>query len=171
MSSRRHTAGFTLLEVLVSIVVLSFGLLGIAGLQAFALKNNQGASLRSTATANSNDLIERMKTNVQGLILDEYNKPSQAAYGKPAVDCVSQACDAVQAAAYDLWQFANAAATRLPGGKVVVCRSTDMTPTVDEGTPGCNGGAAHYVVKIWWYDNRNVGSTGTKSEFITSFNP
>ena len=37
---RRATGGFTLVEVLVSIVVLSFGMLGIVGVQAFALQSN-----------------------------------------------------------------------------------------------------------------------------------
>jgi type IV pilus assembly protein PilV len=171
MTSRRHTSGFTLLEVLISIVVLSFGLLGIAGLQAFALKNNHSASMRSAATAISADLIERMKTNVQGMMLDEYNKPGQASYAKPSTDCMAAACDPIQLAAYDLWQFSAAAAAKLPGGKVVVCRSLDMTPSTDESAPGCSGGVAHYVVKIWWVDDRSVGATGQKTEFITTFNP
>ena len=50
MIYRQKSGGFTMLEVLISIVIIAFGLLGVAGLQAFALKNNNSASLRTTAT-------------------------------------------------------------------------------------------------------------------------
>ena len=41
--------GFSLVEVLVAIVVLSFGLLGMVGMQAFALQSNQEARLQGQA--------------------------------------------------------------------------------------------------------------------------
>ena len=60
-SQRRTTSGFTLLEVLIAIVVVAFGLLGLAGLQVFALKNNQSASMRVAATNLTTDIVDRMK--------------------------------------------------------------------------------------------------------------
>src|SRR3569623_1233592 len=51
--------GFTMLEVLISVVVLSIGLLGIAGLQATGQRNNHSAYLRSQATALAYDMIDR----------------------------------------------------------------------------------------------------------------
>src|ERR1700704_1087533 len=62
-TAKTSTHGFTMLEVLISIVVIAFGLLGIAGLQAYAIKNNHSAALRSTATSLANDMIDRMKAN------------------------------------------------------------------------------------------------------------
>lgn len=56
-------AGFTLLEVLVSIVILAIGLLGVAGLQARSIRNNQSAYLRSQATLLAYDVIDRMRVN------------------------------------------------------------------------------------------------------------
>jgi type IV pilus assembly protein PilV len=55
--------GFTLLEVLVAIVVLSIGLLGLAGLMASSLRNNHSAYYRSQATWLAYDVIDRMRTN------------------------------------------------------------------------------------------------------------
>jgi type IV pilus assembly protein PilV len=55
--------GFTLLEILVAIVVLSIGLLGLAGLQAVSLNNNQTAYYRSIATQQAYDMADRMRAN------------------------------------------------------------------------------------------------------------
>jgi type IV pilus assembly protein PilV len=164
-----------MLEVLISIVVLSFGLLGIAGLQAFALKNNHSASMRSTATVIATDIIDRMKANVQGMVNGEYHAPNPASYTRPTADCTASGatCSPTDMAAYDRWQFANAVATRLPGGVGVIC--VDNTP--NDGTdvsPDCDNDANapnQYVVKIWWTDERNAGATADKLLFTTTFNP
>lgn len=55
--------GFTLLEVLVAMLVLSIGLLGLAGLMASSLRNNHSAYYRSQATWLAYDVIDRMRTN------------------------------------------------------------------------------------------------------------
>ncbi|MEW6119422.1 MAG: type IV pilus modification protein PilV [Pseudomonadota bacterium] len=67
---RRTQRGVTLLEVLISIVVLSIGLLGYAGLQTASLKNNTSAFQRSQATMLTYDIIDRMRAN----------RPSLASY-------------------------------------------------------------------------------------------
>lgn len=59
-----HTQrGVTLLEVLISIVVLAIGLLGYAGLQTVSLKNNLSAYHRSQATMLAYDVIDRIRAN------------------------------------------------------------------------------------------------------------
>ena len=50
-----------MLEVLIAIVVIAFGLLGVAGLQVLALKNNQSASSRLIATTLANDMVDRSR--------------------------------------------------------------------------------------------------------------
>lgn len=55
--------GFSLLEVLITLVIMSFGLLGIAGVIVNSLKNNQSAYSRSQASWLANDIIERMRAN------------------------------------------------------------------------------------------------------------
>src|SRR5918993_2666764 len=80
MHNLQKSAGFTMLEVMISIVIIAFGLLGIAGLQAFALKNSQSASARLTATTLASDIIDRMKTNVAGVSSGAYDQAAAAAY-------------------------------------------------------------------------------------------
>ena len=66
--SQRHTQrGVTLLEVLISILVLSVGLLGYAGLQTVSMKNNTSAFQRSQATMLTYDIVDRMRANKPNL--------------------------------------------------------------------------------------------------------
>ncbi len=58
-----HVRGFTLLEVLIALVVLSFGLLGLAALQAYSVKANQSAHFRSQATALANMMLDSLRAN------------------------------------------------------------------------------------------------------------
>lgn len=55
--------GATLIEVLVALLVLSIGLLGLAGLQQTSVKSNQSAYYRSQATLLAYDITDRMRAN------------------------------------------------------------------------------------------------------------
>lgn len=59
--------GFSLIEVMVANFVLSVGLLGVAGLQLASLRDNTDALLRTRAVVLATDIIERMRTNTDGL--------------------------------------------------------------------------------------------------------
>lgn len=61
MTTRNVQAGFSLLEVLIAVIVLSLGLLGLAGLQTSALRNNQSAMERSMAVIESYSIIDAMR--------------------------------------------------------------------------------------------------------------
>jgi type IV pilus assembly protein PilV len=60
----RHQRGLSLLEVLVAIVILSLGLLGMAGLQAASLRTSQGSFYRAQAAQYADDMAERMRANL-----------------------------------------------------------------------------------------------------------
>ena len=63
VQKRRRSRGFSLVEALVALLVLSIGLLGIAGLQLTGMRNNQAAYLRSQAVVLADDILERMRAN------------------------------------------------------------------------------------------------------------
>ncbi|MGA9828512.1 MAG: type IV pilus modification protein PilV [Rhodanobacteraceae bacterium] len=62
MNNRRER-GFTLLEVLIALLIFSFGMLGLAALQSFSVKANQSANYRSQATALANTLLDNIRAN------------------------------------------------------------------------------------------------------------
>ena len=59
---RQHTRGFTLVEVLVALLIISIGLLGIAKMQALALSNTNGGRLRALAAIEADSLNTTMTT-------------------------------------------------------------------------------------------------------------
>lgn len=64
MIKARYTQqGATLIEVLIAIVVLSIGLLGMAGLQATSIQSNYSAYYRSQATVLAYDYADRIRAN------------------------------------------------------------------------------------------------------------
>ncbi|HYC48331.1 MAG TPA: type IV pilus modification protein PilV [Thermoanaerobaculia bacterium] len=176
-----RTAGFTMLEILISIVIIAFGLLGIAGLQAYALKHNHSASLRLTATALAADMIDRMKANPAGVggggttLEGQYNKSDTADYASAVPSCTDPtgSCTPTELAANDRFEWQTRVSELLPGGVGVVCR--DSTPTDGEPTATeCdNIGEVAYVIKIWWTDHRTTraGANPERQLFWTSFNP
>jgi type IV pilus assembly protein PilV len=56
--------GLSMIEVLVAIVIISLGLLGMAGLQASGLRTSQSAFYRAQAAQFANDMAERMRANL-----------------------------------------------------------------------------------------------------------
>lgn len=99
---RRKQGGFTLIEVLVSALVLSIGLVGVAGLQAFSLKNNQSSFMRSQATSLAYDLADRMRANVASATANMY-APAAATV---EVSCKTTAgCSPQQMARHDLAEW------------------------------------------------------------------
>jgi len=174
MIMRKHTAsGFTLLEVLISIVIIAFGLLGIVGLQAFALKNNQSASFRLTATTLAGDIVDRMKTNVAGVTTGAYDHADAGAYavGNKVAGCLAAGCSPAELAANDLAEWSEKVAQALPGGRAVVCLDSTPNDGTAPGAAACDGaGTVGYAVKIWWTDDR-TSKTPTPQLFWTAFNP
>ena len=65
--------GFSLIETLVTLVVLAFGLLGLAGLHMVSLKNNQASQMRAQATMYGYDIIDRMRSNCGAAHAGSYN--------------------------------------------------------------------------------------------------
>jgi type IV pilus assembly protein PilV len=66
--------GASLLEVLVAILILSFGMLALSGMLAFSVQMPKLAAYRATATALAASHIERMRANPQGFALDAYKE-------------------------------------------------------------------------------------------------
>lgn len=165
---RSYRTGFAMLEVLLAIVIISFGLLGLAGLQATSIRNNHSAYLRSLVTQQAYDMADRIRANQAGAKAGNYDSIS----GIPAADaCIGSisapGCSAAQLASQDARQWNSSNATLFPSGQGIVCRDT----TPDDGTPAATSctGAGPFVIKIWWNDDKS--GTAALKRFVTSFQP
>lgn len=65
--------GTSLLEVLISVLIMAVGLLGIAAMQATALRNSQGSTERSQAVIMSYSIVDAMRANRVAAIAGQYN--------------------------------------------------------------------------------------------------
>jgi type IV pilus assembly protein PilV len=70
--------GMTLVEVLVTLVLISFGLLGVAALQLTSLKNTQESYVRSQAAMLAADILDRMRSNQTGFSNGDYDMAPDA---------------------------------------------------------------------------------------------
>jgi type IV pilus assembly protein PilV len=96
----RINRGFSLIEVLVALLVLSIGLLGLAMLQATGMKFNSDAYLRTQATYLAYDIIDRIRTNKDVAISDPYVASAPPTGTIP--NCDTSLCDTAQLVSYDL---------------------------------------------------------------------
>lgn len=62
-ATRKIEQGFSLIEVLISIVVMTFGLLGISGLMMSGVNNSTGADLASRASQSASEIMDAMRAN------------------------------------------------------------------------------------------------------------
>jgi len=72
--SRAGQSGAGLLEVMISVLIMGIGLLGIAAMQATALKNSQSSMERSQAVIQSYAILEAMRANRDAVIAGGYNQ-------------------------------------------------------------------------------------------------
>ncbi|SPE19369.1 Pilus modification protein PilV [Burkholderiales bacterium] len=155
--------GYLLIEVLVSIIVISIGLLGLAQLHAVAVARGTSGLLRSKATELGYAMADRIRANQVGASAGAYANLT----GVPSdPGCITASCTPAQLAAYDYFEWNQEIAAALPGGSGVVC--IDNTP--DDGTPvnpACDGIGTMMVAKVFWSEKGQL----VPSYFVTPVRP
>lgn len=143
--------GFSMLEVLISLLLIALAMLGQAGLQANALKMSKGASFRLQAIQLANEITERMEANKTGTIAGNYDVATAATTASTAsTDCATAACNSSALASYDLAQWTSRIVSTLPSGSWQLTRPVTGNPTT-------------YQVVLSWQDRRADGTATTYS--------
>ncbi|WP_420468613.1 type IV pilus modification protein PilV [Panacagrimonas sp.] len=137
--ARRRSLGFSLLEVLIAIVVLSIGLLGLAGLQFSALRGNNQSYERSQAHLLAQEIADSMRVNRREAATGAFS--IEPGVIPPEMDCqgATVTCTQAQAAAHDLFRWHRRMREILPGSTARIFCSTDP----------CAPGVMHSVIVIW----------------------
>lgn len=112
----RRDRGFSLLEVLVTVVILSLGMLGVAAVLITVHKSNASSYLRQQAVQETYDILDRMRANRSAALQGSYDVALGTAPGTSSVNCTSGSCNPTQMAAYDQWQWLTDLADTLPSG-------------------------------------------------------
>lgn len=176
--NKRNLAGFTIIEVLVTLIVLSVGLLGMAALQITGIRSATGATSRTQATLMADDIVERMRANVVAVDNNLFT-----AVNSNAIDCTAmpnpycgeyynggntaaQSCTTAQMAAYDInvWFCGiNSNGTRRGGvinnlplaTATITCADSDGTDT-----DPCTNRSPHTITISWTENNPQKDDSG-----------
>ena len=144
MRGAYHARGFSMLEMLLAIAVLSFGFLGAAAMLLDSLRTHGGALHRVAATQLARDMADRIRAN----------PGARAAYDTrtavPApLDCAGpNGCEAVQLAAVDRAHFASAARELFAHEDFTA--SVEFAPAIGPATPD------RYVISLRWREARDA---------------
>lgn len=112
----RRARGFTLIEVLVTVIVLAIGLLGLAGLQLTGLRYNYSAYQRSQATILTNDIVDRMRANRTVAETGGYNIALGTTPTATSCEGTGASCTPATMATADLYDWKETLADVLPAG-------------------------------------------------------
>jgi type IV pilus assembly protein PilV len=145
LSSHSKTSsqrGMTLIEILVAIVVLSIGLVGLAGLQLKGLQVNQGSTLRSQAAILTEELAELLRADRTNAAGGAYTFTGTGA--------------TPPAALAEWWLRVQ----QLPGGNATI-----LAPVLGAAN------SVSIPISVQWVDSRAKGGAGEASSSSTFSNP
>jgi len=161
--TRTDQGGFSLVEVLVTIVILSIGMLGSAGMQTAALQANSQTRYQVVAAALASELAEVMRGNHRvALSTEPATNPylidySTGALAAPPVDCLVESCsgstdeDRLSNAQWQVHEWLGRLHAELPSPRVRICfDSTPFHATSGAAEWGCDDTGDVMVAKIAW---------------------
>jgi type IV pilus assembly protein PilV len=180
----RRTQGFSMIEVLMALIIITFGLLGVVGMQAVSISNTSTAGFRSIAALLAQNMSSAMSANVvywqtkKTPLTTQVSVPDAATVTVTSSDtaisstqalssnittCQTVACTQVAMAKYDVAVWGQALYKALPGGAgYITC-----TPLNDTVTPNI---PASCQIKITWAEkaqsqNQTAGATATTTSY------
>lgn len=173
MRGQGKEQGFSLIEAIVAIAVLSIGLAGLAALLTEGVRATGSANSESVAIAHSQTGIEMMRANLEAYMAGWYAGTNTSGAAPSQITCGgTSGCTREEQASNDFATWRTGIAASLPGGQGFIC--VDSTPY--DGQPGalaCDGNGNN-VTKIFWQDGRDTDSlenSATHHRFATVVYP
>ncbi len=183
----QQQTGTTLIEILVTLLILSLGMMGLAGLQANAIKANLDASQQSQVMWVAQELPERMRANPNGLaqyVLDGTDYKFKGCPANPPSACGDRdgapaaACDSSTLATFDVVEVFcgyDVSGVVTDSSDTVALDELDITTSV-ANTSSITGPQTYYTVTVTWISKQvtdlkaeaaAAGNVNTETEFQT----
>jgi type IV pilus assembly protein PilV len=145
----RHKArGITMVESLVALVVLSVGMLGIAGLYISSLKAGRSALVRTQAVNLATDIADRIRANRDGR--ESYDTSLYG--GAPAIQgCLAANCTPATLAQDDLARWLVTLRAVMPGNAVGTVTFQDLPGPLDQ-----------YTVQVSWLESGDTAPSTSR---------
>jgi len=170
---RDSQIGFSMIEVLVTMVIVSIGLMGLIALMLKGLQANSSSSMRTIAVSQAYDMADRMRANLAGVQAGNYDNlvppgsgaacPITAHVSTPTSTALSAcassssscatACTVAEIATRDKCAWHQANAKLLPSGSAAVCKDSTKN---------------WYSIHVSWDDDKSGNPSKT---FIVRFEP
>ena len=135
-SRNGYQIGFSLVEVLITLIIMSIGMLGIAGLYVQGMQAGRTSIFRHHAVTIAGDVADRIRANPRATVA--YTRADGENH-----NCVlgNTDCSAAEMAAHDIFLWKAQAAETLPGGDVTIVLDNGVVPpsysiTVSWNEPG-----------------------------------
>lgn len=128
-----YSGGFSLIEVMVTIVIMSFGLLGLAGMMFSSLNAGQVSMSRSVAVNLANEMGDRIRANWKAIKVNSFDDVETTDYASATTacttTCVTGTCSAADEATLDICLWKKQVGKQLPAGTASI--------EVDSTNVGC----------------------------------
>ena len=169
-SSRQQARGATLVEILVTMLIVAFALLGIAGLQLGSVRYQQTSQFRTVAYNQAQNITERIRANTSALLetvdASAYRAANDYAAATtlpndPGCGLGTGTCTAAESAQRDLREWRQMLAAELPGGRGA------LSPVTSGGLTA----ATSRTVTVMWMEKAqdsddNLGAAPTDANCI-----
>ncbi len=152
--------GFSLIELLISLIVFSVGLLAVAGLQTISKQANFEALQRTSASQVAFGLLEDMRVNgdAVNIYLGAGEIGGGSRGGEPAPNCAGSAvCNSAQKAAHDLWFWEQVLDGNFEMNGNVGAGGL-VLPTLCVGGPAAGAVAGVYTITIAWRGSASMSN-------------
>jgi type IV pilus assembly protein PilV len=180
----RKQGGFTLIEVMTSVLVLAIGVIGAAGMQLGALRTAQQSAFQTLALQFASELADKIRATTQEMpsgslspFLDLEYASATDAVPVPDMLCYSRNCNSEALTKFELYEWKTRIRTRLPGARVKICRDAMPWSQAAAGftwqctTPAEGAAAAPLVIKLGWKSKDAHPNGRAKKETDTNFPP
>ena len=156
--------GFSILEVLVAIIVLSVGLLGVAGLVGNSVRLNHASYTRSQAAYLASNMTDRMRGNTLAVIAGDYDGVGYDGTGPAPPDCdAADPCNTVELATRDSAIWGQMLSSTLAQGSGTIACAIVPPPGGLVGRPTVNGTCQ---ITVFWNESTSAGSTQFRFDLV-----
>jgi len=152
-AAMRVQRGFSMLEILVTLFLITLWLLSSAGVQSASLQFTKAAQFRTQAVYLATDLAERMQANKTAAVAGSY--VVSGSVDAAAMDCTTATCTSDELAQFDLAEWSGRVTAVLPNASVTVSTTGAANPVT-------------YTILITWSDRRSdraYSGSGTSEAF------
>jgi type IV pilus assembly protein PilV len=159
----RVERGFSMLEILITLFLLTMWLLASAGVQSSSLQYTKAAAFRTQAVYLATELGERMQANKSAAVAGSYAASGAAV--SSSTNCTTALCTPAELAAWDLAEWTSRVTAVLPNATFSVTPAAIQNPVT-------------YTIVVSWTDrrtDRTYAGSGTSEAFsytatVTVFN-